>query len=432
MNSAVVAQRLVSASLETAFAAIVVLALTALLTRRAPRAAAVLWLAVLLKPLLTLAGVSIIPVRLPAIVAPVHAGTARNIELTEIRRGTVASTSQRAIRDADPASWIVAIWIAGAGLALTRTFRDRLRLRSMIRGSHLPSAALALRYQTMTAAMHNVPLLRICDTLDGPAIAGLMRPVILLPSWMELRGDAAQLEWTLRHELRHAIARDTVGIAVREVAHVAFWFHPLIWIAGKKWEAATELACDRDVVASDAEAVDYAEALYTILVEVHQGPRVRLATGLFATRSKMGARIAALLETPHRRRGGKMFLVAAAMAGLAVVLTGSAPAASTHHHRGHLEEVDDNVSSTMEWDGAFDFAPLTSRIDRISDGGWAHFRETANGITRDLRLEGTASSIHRSWSVNGRTVAVDRDAESFERTMTARMLAAMRGRGRTH
>src|SRR6185295_3961419 len=100
---------------------------------------------------------------------------------------------------------------------------------------------------------------RVSAEVDGPAIARIVHPVILIPEWMERGGDDDQIRWTLRHELGHAAARDTIAIALREAALVLFWFHPLIWVASRAWESAAELACDREVIDSDREAVSYAD-----------------------------------------------------------------------------------------------------------------------------------------------------------------------------
>ena len=65
MTSVLLVQRLLTASVETAIAALVVLAFSALALRRAPRIVALLWLVVLAKPLLTLMAGAMLPIPLP-------------------------------------------------------------------------------------------------------------------------------------------------------------------------------------------------------------------------------------------------------------------------------------------------------------------------------------------------------------------------------
>jgi beta-lactamase regulating signal transducer with metallopeptidase domain len=218
---------------------------------------------------------------------------------------------------------------------------------------------------------------------------------------MEARADDAQLEWTLRHELRHATARDTLGIALRDASLIVFWFHPLVWFAANRWEAATELACDRDVVTNDDDAVDYADALYRTLLNVRRQRRLAFASGLFATRSKIGARIAALIERPLPRKGGRVAAFAAVIVAAAVIAIGGG-FAKNGRHRGHFEEVNNERSLVVDY-----------RDD------WADFRETANGTTRHLRIEGP----RRTYEVNGRASPPD---SAFETRMTAFLRAQQR------
>jgi beta-lactamase regulating signal transducer with metallopeptidase domain len=406
-----IAERLIAASIETAIAALIVLAAGALIGRRSPRLAALLWLAVLAKPLLTLAIGSIVP--LPLVPASVASITQRSVVQTNVtkivRKGAVAN-EQRQTSERDPAKTLFAIWLTGALLMLGRTIHGRLRLQSIIDRSRPASPRLRGLYQRLAP---RGPRLVVSDDLDGPAIGGVFRPAIIIPSWME-RADESQLSWTLRHELRHSSARDTIGIALREASLIALWFHPMIWLAAKKWEAATELACDRDVVANDDDAVDYADALYRTLLNVRQQRRVALAAGLFATRSKIGTRIAALIERPLPPRGGKTSLMVTIFLAAAMLLAGGG-LASRARARGHVEEVSDHRSFTFDFNGAFDLD--ATHVVRVAPGGWVDLNETKDGTTRRLRVE----ADRRTYTVNGRAAPFDAEAAAFESRMTARL-----------
>ena len=423
MISEIIVQRLLSASIETACAGALVLLVATWMIRRSPRAAAVLWLVVLLKPLLTLAGGAIVGLPIPASMTAPLRRAGSSVELTRVVRGSPESSSSETTQERRPAQTIVWAWLAGLAMVLGRTVRDRMRLRRIVACSHPPSGELADAYARLTRGISSAPELVVCDALEGPAIAGVVRPFILVPSWMEVRAGGTQIDWILRHELRHAAARDTIGIAVREIALAAFWFHPVVWLAARKWEAATELACDRDVVGSDAEAVDYADVLYGILLNVRQRQRVRMATGLFATRSSIGTRIAALVEEPLRRQSRGAPVIAAVLAVALVTLGGEA--ADRKHHKGRFEEVNDDRSMLMDWDGVFEFSGPDADVERLSAGGWIDFRETVSGRTRSLHIAGTGAGPRRAWTINGREVQPDEEMRVFEKQMTSRMRKAM-------
>jgi beta-lactamase regulating signal transducer with metallopeptidase domain len=380
-----IADRLLVASIETTLAALIVLALGFMIGRRSPRIIALLWLVVMAKPLLTLGIGSL--VQLPM---PVRPATAVQIDVTQSVQLGGNSHEELTSRSSGPYRAINAIWLTGAIIMLARTIHGRLRLRSIIRGSRAASP----RVRRLYAA--NRPRLVISDVLEGAAIAGVLHPVIILPSWMEARADDGQLAWTLRHELRHAAARDTLGIALREASLIAFWFHPMVWLAAHRWEAAAELACDRDVVSSDDDAVDYADALYRTLLNVRQQNRLAFASGLFATRSKIGARIAALIEHPLPPRSGRVAVVAATIVAAAVIAVGGG-FKNHSRHRGHIEEINDERSLVINYH------------DDVAD-----FTETSNGTTRHLRINGGK----RTYDINGYAAPVD---PAFEARMRSQM-----------
>ena len=83
---------------------------------------------------------------------------------------------------------------------------------------------------------------------------------------------------------------------MRELAEILFFFHPATWWAGRNMEEAMEIACDRAAVTTEADAADYADRLYQILARVRRQRPVSTAGGLFATRTQIGRRIAALLQ----------------------------------------------------------------------------------------------------------------------------------------
>lgn len=409
MNATII-QRLLSASVEVVLAAAIVTAIAALIGRRAPRVVALLWLVVLAKPLVTLAGGALVRVPLPHL-ANVKSG--REVQMSVVKQvGPAGATeSVQTATTPDFTTAIPAIWLAGALLVFGRTLVNRFRLRAIVAATRPPAPRLANAYARLTQARVHPPRLRVSETLDGPAIGGVVRPVILLPSWMEEHADDEQIDWTLRHELRHATARDTLAIALREIALVVLWFHPAVWIAARRWEAAAELACDRDVVSNDEEAVGYADALLRTLAHVRQQPRLQLASGLFATRSKIGTRITALLERPLAPRIGRVGTMAAATLAVALIAvgTGFASRAGDGHHRGELEETNDERTAYLRYD--FDSITTSDRVDALSPGGYVLLRETAGGTTRELRIDATDHAIRRIYSIDGRAAPPDREFE---------------------
>ncbi len=193
------------------------------------------------------------------------------------------------------------LWMAGSAIVLLLGVIDRWRLRRLVAKAHEPGAALSSRYASIASnyKSRRRPRLFETDDLESPALIGTIVPVILIPAWLARDPNPAKVDWALRHELMHWRLCDPIAGLVRQLAQVLFYFHPVAWWAGRKWEEATELACDRAIVTSFEDSRDYAEQLYGMLVQIRDRRRMPVSSGLFATRTQIGRRIAALLNGAH-------------------------------------------------------------------------------------------------------------------------------------
>ena len=218
------------------------------------------------------------------------------------------------------------LWLAGVAGGVLLTFIDLARLSRLCRAAAAPDEALAGRFRALAREMgiKSVPALRVSERLESPVLVGIFRPVVLLPGWLAESVTRGELDWLPRHELMHWKLNDPVALAVRRLAEILFFFHPLVWWAGRRWEEAMELACDRALLASDADARSYAEQLYFVLETRAQRRTPALRSGLCATRTQIGKRIASLLSDPLRSPARLSTLSVAGLALVALVglLTG--------------------------------------------------------------------------------------------------------------
>ena len=230
-----------------------------------------------------------------------------------------------------PGPLLLCVWLTGVAIMLLRAAMVRRRLAKIFHGCQVPDRSTLELFSTIAASMQirRPPQLRVTDAVESPALVGSWRPTILIPGWLAAQSsrhspsaaadgtrsvpttDAAAekitnscdsnqsaLAWSLRHELTHWKHGDLWLIRLRELAQAVFFFHPAAWWAGRQLELAIEIACDRAVIATDAEAADYAQRLYQILEAVRDRRRPALASGLFATRSQIARRLVMLVETP--------------------------------------------------------------------------------------------------------------------------------------
>lgn len=303
--------RLLAASVDLAVLAALAWGGIRLLRPRSPRLVALLWLLVMIRPLIGLVSGPLVSLDLPEgiVEAPLAGRTLREeVEIRQPLPGQVVKTVQRVEIDEAAApgftgSGLGWLWIAGVSALVLAAAMDRLRLRRLLREAEPAPTVLRQRLDSVARRLgvpsgSRLPDLLVTRSLESPALAGTRGPAILVPAWLAEEGSAEQLDWSLGHELMHWKARDHWAAAVRQIFRTVFFFHPVAWWVGRRWEESTELACDRALVSSEEEAASYAERLCEMLEQARGRRRVAVAGGLFATRTQIGRRIAALLRGP--------------------------------------------------------------------------------------------------------------------------------------
>jgi beta-lactamase regulating signal transducer with metallopeptidase domain/tetratricopeptide (TPR) repeat protein len=193
-------------------------------------------------------------------------------------------------------------WLAGIFSFLCLTIFDQLRIMHLRKSALPPSQEMGNLYQNLVKGLGigRSPKLGLSSVLESPALVGIVNPMILFPQWLNEKYDRSQIEWLMRHELMHWMHKDSFGLVLRRVSEILFFFHPAIWWAGRKWEEAMELACDRALLKSEPEAKCYAGHLFRLLENQQTRLKCPVSAGLFATRTQIGKRIAALLSNPLR------------------------------------------------------------------------------------------------------------------------------------
>jgi beta-lactamase regulating signal transducer with metallopeptidase domain len=356
-------ERLVFASLQLGVLAIVVTLTGRFLLRRMPRLMALLWVVVMAKAVIALCLGAPLQIPVAQSIAPTPLAAAQPAlqpapfqpsafqspvfqpPIKDIARPpeTVAPSPQPQPSSptppqpaftfpARPDRFAIGLWMVGLLLFLALGAADRVRFGRLLRHTSDPSEKLRKLYAHQAARLElkKTPALRVTTLLESPAIAGILRPKVLVPHWMTEDLDEVRLAWTLRHELSHWKARDPLANGLRQLFQTLFFFHPLAWWAGHRWKEAMELACDRALVRTEEETTEYVEALYEMLSAVQQRRRFALHCGLFATRTQLGRRITALASVPLRFSGRMSRVAAVSLAAFAVacfsVGAGLAPA----------------------------------------------------------------------------------------------------------
>ena len=163
---------------------------------------------------------------------------------------------------------LTALWALGAVGMLAWHLLGLARFHRYVRRWAIPFSCpeglAALDSLRSELRLRGTVPVRLCPGVDSPMLAGLFRPVILLPQ-QPPRGEA--LWFALRHELLHYRRRDIPYKALLLLANCVHWFNPLVWVMRAAADRDMELCCDAGVIAglSRQQRSDYGHAILSTL-----------------------------------------------------------------------------------------------------------------------------------------------------------------------
>jgi hypothetical protein len=148
----------------------------------------------------------------------------------------------------------------------------------------------------------------------GPAVAGLLRPRIVVPEWVTLAQPRLQSA-VIAHEQSHLDARDP-QLFTLALALLVFmpWNLPLWWQL-RRLRYAIEVDCDARVLKGGIDPTHYSEAL--ICVGERQSAYIGAVAAMSESKSFLEERIRIMISKPVKwRRAG-----VATLAGISLTLT---------------------------------------------------------------------------------------------------------------
>ncbi len=235
---------------------------------------------------------------------------------------------------------IPVLWLAGALVAIlvsgVRFVRCLRQLRASPTRDNPELVEVVARLAQRLKLRRQVRGCCISESRIGPAVLGLVRPTIVLPACVVEGRSTADLEPILAHELIHVRRGDLWSGLLQVLAQSAWWFHPLVRVAGRAAAREAERCCDEEVLGS----LGYAPARYarglidvlelkSVLVPLPAFPGVRP----MEVTSQRLERIMSLGQGCRRRASFSCWLVMlmvglATLPGAALVIGGEEPAAS--------------------------------------------------------------------------------------------------------
>ena len=173
--------------------------------------------------------------------APPEAAPIRLSTITFLGTSSEAAVAPAGLLMNSLSKLLLIVWLGGVSLLLLRLGVGYWRLAA-VRRTATPGDGFVL------------------SDVSVPMVAGLLRPVILMPraaeSWPLHRRAAA-----LKHERAHLDRKDLWTSLIARLACALYWFHPLAWAVARRLRHEQETACDDAVLCSGFEPASYAEAL---------------------------------------------------------------------------------------------------------------------------------------------------------------------------
>ena len=216
--------------------------------------------------------------------------------------------------------WLWSLWLGGALLLSGRLMAGSLALARLVRRATDASEEIAQECREIARRLGCRRPVRVRRTSEvaTPCLAGLWRPVLLLPASECDDARPDELRAILAHELAHARNRDLVWNLAAQVASIVLWFHPLAW----RLRAAHAAACDAvcDAVAADllGDVASYGRTLARLAVRAAWPSPVH---GLAMARSSdVRRRLDALDRMVFRSPLSRRHVMAALPVGTALVL----------------------------------------------------------------------------------------------------------------
>lgn len=162
-----------------------------------------------------------------------------------------------------PTGIVLAVWGAGAAVMLCRTLVSYAVFRRRLKAQSEPVAVCALLEvcRAEVGVRRRVRLYRTA-LVRAPALAGLIRPAILLP-WGDFSAD--DLRAALLHELHHLKSRDLARKWLAALVECTHWWNPFAYLTARLLHQSCETACDLAVTGkmNSAGRAAYMKAVLT-------------------------------------------------------------------------------------------------------------------------------------------------------------------------
>ncbi len=155
------------------------------------------------------------------------------------------------------------------------------------------------------------------DEVDVPLALGVRRCVVIVPRRMVANASTAARSAVVAHELAHVARRDGAWQLVERFVQALLWFHPLVWLAGRKMAFVRERACDEFALHAVGNFDLYAHTLLDVATHLARRRTFGLEASM-ARSANLGRRLEALSPSQGSDRCQAALRVRLSLGGIAL------------------------------------------------------------------------------------------------------------------
>ncbi len=264
------------------------------------------------------------------------------LDVAEVQRQTTLAPSETLAPAASPVPvapqqgnwlrWAVPVYLAGAGLFagyfMLNSLLFRRKLRRWSRPAQWAQTIQAFEAEKARLGIRRPVRLLVCPPLSGPALQGLFRPTVLLPSEAV---DGSDLSFAFAHELAHLKHHDLWYKRLLLIVQGLHWFNPLVHVMAFLARNDLELACDSRIV--ERQDAHFRARYGYALLQIARSSRSPISSlGMGSGKQALKRRLGHLFDGKPRREGLAVVASVAAVLLFSGALLGQASALAAPHY----------------------------------------------------------------------------------------------------
>lgn len=164
---------------------------------------------------------------------------------------------------------LLSLWSLGVIVSLAVLFFRQSSFAKIVAQNAEPASDTLTKISNAEVAaikLRRTPRIAMSTISSSPLVTGLLRPIVLLPSWFEADYSPQEQRAMLAHEFTHLKRHDLWALQVAQIFVALQWFNPIAHIAFRAFRSDQEAACDADVLRSGAiSAHSYSSTLLKVV-----------------------------------------------------------------------------------------------------------------------------------------------------------------------